>query len=266
MTKTTADDTIVKREVGERVDISLGLDSSLTKELGEGVLEATITTSNTDRHNENIVTDGINVDAYMNNPVVLYGHDYQGLPIGKTIKLTTMKNKIKARFQLAVEEYPFAKTVYDMVKNGYLNAVSIGGIVREWSDDYRSILQMEMVEFSVVPVPANAEAIITARSFEQATGKTMETVAKEFEEFIQGSMLDKVKAMGDDDVSQAIKVLKNLVATLEESAKPTHSIENLQPVEVKRIKRITLNASAKAVATQSQHVIKIIKFRSEHNE
>lgn len=248
---------IIKREVGEKVQFHMHLEKGSTKELDadNGILEAVVTTSGEDRHREQIVTDGIDVSNYIEkNPVVLYGHDYWGFPIGKTIKLKQQKNKITARFQLAIEEYDFAKTVYNLVKGGYLNAVSIGGIVRKWSEDYRTILEMEMLEFSIVSIPANPDAMITARSFKEMAGKSMEDVRKEFETFQQSLMLDKFKHMGNDEVNDTIKVLKNLVVRLEQSA------EQQDSPDAKHIRRIVLR-DAQAVATQSQKVIKTIKVK-----
>jgi HK97 family phage prohead protease len=195
MDEQVEDKTVIKREIGERVNVLMTLEPTATKQLADGVFETVVTTSSDDRHNENIITTGINTANYMKNPVVLYGHDYQGLPIGKSLSLTEMKNKMKAKFQLAVEEYPFAATVAALIKGGYLNAVSIGGVVRKWSEDYRTIEEMEMVEFSVVPVPANAEALITGRALEQATGKSLEVIEREFKEFAHKSMLDNISTI-----------------------------------------------------------------------
>lgn len=248
---------VVKREVGEKVQFHMHLEKGSTKELDadNGILEAVVTTSSNDRHNENIVTDGIDTTNYIEkNPVVLYGHDYWGFPIGKTIKLKQQKNKITARFQLAIEEYDFAKTIYNLVKGGYLNAVSIGGIVRKWSEDYRTILEMEMLEFSIVSIPANPDAMITARSFEQLAGKSMDDVRKEFDSFSRATLLDKVKGMPENEIKDAVSVLKNLTARLEESATKEPSLK-----DDKQIKRIVLR-DAQAVATQSQRVIKTIKI------
>ncbi len=246
---------IIKREVGERVRLNLAVDSGATKDLGDGVLEAIITTSTVDRHNENIVTTGIDTKNYMEkNPVVLYGHDYFGLPIGKAIKLTETKNRIKAQFKLAIEQYDFAGIVYEMIKEGYLNAVSIGGIVRKWSEDYRTIEEMEMIEFSIVSIPANSDAMITSRSFLEKTGKSLETVEKSYEEFAKKTMLDKFKGMDNDEVKDAVTVLKTLTARLEESALESDPLK-----DAKHVKRFVLR-EAQAVAEQSQKVIRIIKL------
>ena len=258
----TENKTTVNQEkaVGERVKLSMTFDNASTKDLGEGMLEAIITTNSIDRHNEAIDTNGISYKGYMDNPVVLYGHDYEGLPIGKTLKITKQQgSKLKARFQLAIEEYPFAATVYSMIKAGYINAVSIGGIVQQWSDDYRTILKMEMVEFSVVPVPANSEAIITSRSLEQATGKSIETIKEEFNDFNRKILLDKVGDMGENEIKDAIKVLKTLVARLEETAEtPDLNGDN----NVKHVKHFVLK-DARAVVEQSQKVILTIKLKAK---
>ena len=252
---------LVKREVGERVDFICDVDQTTVKDLGEGVFETVVTTSGTDRHNEKILTDGIDTTNWLEkNPVVLYGHDYSSLPIGKGLSLKTTKNKMTSKFQLAVNEYPFAATVAALIKGGYLNSVSIGGIVKRWNEDYTVIEQMEMVEYSVVPVPAHQDAIITGRSLEKMTGKTIATIKNEFEDFTRSILVDKVKGMPENEVNQSIKVLKNLVATLEEAAK-TDSPDKGKPTN--RIKYITLATTAKQVVNQSHRVIKTIKLSTK---
>jgi len=258
------DNQIIERQVGEKVTLSLGLDKSLTKDVGDGILETVVTTGNLDRHGEKIATLGVNTDTYMaSNPIVLYGHDYQSLPIGKTISLEKKENSIVARFQLATAEYDFANTVSKLIKGGYLNAVSIGGIVKEWSKDFTEILKMDMIEFSVVPVPANAEATMTRRSLEEVSGKSFEEVEKEFKEFVKDTLVDKLEGMEYDEVSSAIKVLDNLLATLKESNKANSSVGNSTPPEVKRILKVRLVDSAKAIDQEIERTIRIIKLNKD---
>lgn len=246
----------IKRSVGERVDVIMNIDQSTVKDLGDGAFSATVTTSDVDRMGESIDTQGITTDTYMANPVVLYGHDYQGLPIGKTTKLQQFKNKMSASFQLAVKEYPFAQTVADMIKGGYLNAVSIGGVVKAWNGDYTEIQAMEMVEFSVVPVPANPNALITARSFEKTTGKSVEQIATEFHEFVEKSMSEKLKSIDNDELVRHIESLEKLLAILKATAdKPAESESE------KQIIKVTLRTTANEMARTSEKVIKITKSK-----
>lgn len=252
----------IERKVGEKVRFNLMVDKDATTDQGNGILEAIITTSSLDRHNENIITAGIDTSSYMDNPVVLYGHDYFGLPIGKTLKLTEQKNKIKAQFQLAIEEYDFAGDVYKLIQGGYLNAVSIGGIVRKWSDDYRTIEEMEMIEFSIVSIPSNRDAIITSRALEDATGKSIEQVSKDYDQFVHRSMFDKLKDLGNDEVTESISTLEKLISVLKESAKSTNSSAGeAEPLEVKRIKKYRLMSSAKAVVQEAERTVRVIKLK-----
>ena len=248
------------REVGEKIQLNLAVEAGKTKDLGEGVIEAIVTTSGLDRHGEVIDTMGIDTDNYMQNPVVLYGHDYGTLPIAKAISVSKEENQLKARFQFAIKEFPFAETVYKLIKGGYLNAVSIGGVVKEWSQDFSTILKMEMVEFSVVPVPANPEAIITQRSLEEATGKSVQQLEEEKVEFIRASIVDKVKTIEDNELIKTVKMLENLTATLKEVAQDQSSEEQDDKV-VKHIKKVRLMDTAKAVSRESQRVIRLIKLK-----
>ncbi len=250
----------IVREVGERVDVIMNIDQTTVKDLGDGVFSATVTTSDVDRMGESIDTQGITTDAYMQNPVVLYGHDYQGLPIGKATKLNQFKNKLTATFQLAVKEYPFAATVADMIKGGYLNAVSIGGVVREWNEKYTEILAMEMVEFSIVPVPANPSALITARSFEKATGKTVEEVSKEYHDFVQGTTAERLeKTLDIDELDRHIKSLKDLTVILETAKTAKTNEKDISTEDEKII--LTLRKAGGKVSETGQNIIRLTKAK-----
>lgn len=252
MSKTDEKPAVKKRQIGEHINFHANFEPTKTKDLGEGVIEAVITTGAIDHHNESINMDGIDLASY--HGTVLYGHDYEGLPIGKTLSLTKMKSKIKAKFQLAVQEYPFANLIYNMIKGGFITDVSIGGLVKRWSDDFMTIEEMTMKEFSVVPIGANPEAMITAVKTLKLDPKE---VKREYQEFARSILLDKVADMGEDELRDAIKVLKNLVARLEQTAinEPSHK----DAKQIKRIKHLIL-ADAKAANTQSQKVIKIVKL------
>lgn len=242
---------ITRREVGEHVVLHANFEPSKTKDLGQGIIEATITSGALDHHNENILMAGVDTSTY--HGTVLYGHDYEGLPIGKTLSLTKMATKIKAKFQLAIQEYPFAELIYNMIKGGYLTDVSIGGIVKRWSDDYQTIEEMVMKEFSVVPIGANPDAMISA-----VKGMKLDPteVKREYQDFARSILLDKVANMGEDEIKDAIRVMKNLVARLEESV----DLPAPTDAKTKRVKRLFILKDAKEMANQSQKVIKTVKL------
>lgn len=155
-------DRLAKEQVNKDTEhiktIHLSINS---KDLGEGEVEAIISSGSTDRHGEKIDIDGMDTRKYMKNPVVLWAHDSTSLPIAMATKLWKESGKLMGRFKFAVSEYPFAKTVYELVRGGFIRAVSVGFIPLEMEGNVYS--KSEMLEFSVVPVPANPEALIFAK-------------------------------------------------------------------------------------------------------
>lgn len=125
-----------------------------------------------DRHGEVVVPDGIILESYKKNPVVLYGHGWdagQGdIPIGKidSESFEITKNHVDANVVFDVENDAFAKMIYGKVKDKFLSSGSIGFRPVEFSRDPilegqkgDTITKWELMEFSIVPFPANIGAI-----------------------------------------------------------------------------------------------------------
>lgn len=222
-----------------------------TKDLGHGVVEVVVSTPSLDYHGESVNLDGINVKEY--HGTVLYGHDYEGLPIGKAVKVWKDKasSSLKARVQFAVEEYPFAKTVYDMIKGGYLTDVSIGGLVSKWNDDWTVIEEMIMKEFSVVPIGANNDARIVAMSI----GKSIEDISAEYNSAVQKHFADSVKGLPKQQINDSIEAIKTLLAALEGSAGDL-SADTATPT--RRVKLITMRQQARELDRHSETIIRTI--------
>lgn len=132
-------------------------------------------TESEDRDGDIIEVNGWKLDNYMKNPVILYGHNYEGLPIGKSINI--QKDVVNKKLIQDVKfptknEYEFADTVYRLAKSGYLNATSVGfmGLQSEPRIDEKGeylgkrYKEQELLETSIVPVPSNPTALMEARS------------------------------------------------------------------------------------------------------
>lgn len=141
----------------------------------ERSLTFTISTASVDRQSDTVSLDGWNFDNYLKNPVVLWAHDYSRLPIARATKVWKYGSKIKAAADFVPAEMPevgpFAEAVYQMYKGGFLNATSVGFLPTKWSwseDEGRKygidFSEQELLEFSAVPVPANPEALLEAKS------------------------------------------------------------------------------------------------------
>ena len=132
------------------------------QDLGDGELEAIIATDDLDRHGEILDIEGVDVEKYLKNPVVLWAHRYDQTPVAKAISLVKEAGKLVARMKFAIDIDEFARKVYEFYKEGYLNAFSIGFIPLE--ENGNKYMKSEMLEFSAVPVPANANALALAKS------------------------------------------------------------------------------------------------------
>jgi HK97 family phage prohead protease len=110
---------------------------------------------------------------YMRNPVVLWSHNAQEPPVGRMVRIFVSGDRLMGDVQFPADGvYEFADQIYRLITSGYINAGSVGFIPLEWkfadSKDRQmgvDFLKQELIEFSICPVPANANALIEARSW-----------------------------------------------------------------------------------------------------
>lgn len=134
----------------------------------------TISTETVDRDGDTLAVAGWDLENYKKNPVVLWDHDPHQLPIAQCVAIFVENNKLKAtaRFPTA-DVYPFADTVYKLLLDGCLNATSVGFQPLEWTQadgsDRQGVMPLDfskqaLLEWSVVSVPANPEALLESKS------------------------------------------------------------------------------------------------------
>jgi len=153
--------------------------SAQVKEIKEGgiIVGAVATTDSPDRDGEILSIDGWELDNFIKNPVLLWGHDSRALPIGKVTNIKRVKNSLVFNAQFAVEENDFAAKVSKLVTGGYLNTFSVGFLPKQRDGD--KFTKQELLEISVVNVPANTDAEVS-RAFKdfQKVVKSIEKKGK----------------------------------------------------------------------------------------
>lgn len=159
---------------GKAPDTSYALQKSVVGEFKqvEGIeraIEFVISRDSVDRDNDTIKQSGWDLTNFLKNPVVPFAHDYHSLPVARAVQTHIVGDRTLSTSQFATREmYPFADTVYQMVKGGFLNAVSVGFRPKnhEVNKDRGGIdfLAQELLEYSVVPIPSNPQALVQARS------------------------------------------------------------------------------------------------------
>lgn len=168
-----------------------------------------------DRMGDTIAAGGWQLDNYRRNPVVLWAHDATSPPIGRGLAIRVAGNRLLGDVEFAPADlYPFADLVFRLLQAGYLQAGSVGFDPLEWSwssDKDRQFgidfARQELLEFSICPVPANANALVEAR----AAGLDTRPIAEWAERVLDGAgravvprgELERLRAMAFEPASRA---------------------------------------------------------------
>jgi hypothetical protein len=136
----------------------------------------TASTETRDRMGDVIVQSGWRLADFKKNPVILWAHRYAEPPIGKAIETVVEGGRLRLKIQfVAAETYAFAGMIEQMVKDKFIVAGSVGFSVYKMEDlteDDKKVrpemawgkrLFGDLLEFSMVPVPANQEALSDKR-------------------------------------------------------------------------------------------------------
>ncbi len=129
-------------------------------------------TASPDRYGDVVDQKGWDLRAYNRNPVVLFNHNPAQMPIGKG-KAYVENEQLMLEVEFDQKD-DMAKTIEQKVRDGYINAVSVGfqpskTIARSslptdhpYHGKSGSYFQAsELLEVSIVTIPANNEATLS---------------------------------------------------------------------------------------------------------
>ena len=141
-----------------------------------------------DRYNEVINQDGWQLDNFRANPVIPDCHDYSSIAcvLGKAVNVDVKDGKLTNRVQFCLDN-PMGALAYKMAKGGFIKSQSVGFIPIEWTnggkgEPDRTYTKQELLEISLVVVPANPGATIGLALKSGATVKSDWTDALEYAE------------------------------------------------------------------------------------
>lgn len=132
-------------------------------------------TDTPDRYDD-VVGQNWSLEAFERNPVILFNHNPQKMPIGKgRAYVEDGRLMIDVEFDENDED---ARKIEDKVRRGFISAVSVGfqpleAVLRSTLPEghkYRGsngyyFSKNELLEVSVVTIPANNEATLTAKNY-----------------------------------------------------------------------------------------------------
>ena len=127
-----------------------------------------------DRYGDTIKAAGWRLDEFNANPIALFGHDAGSVEnvIGRAKNVRVDGTRLVGDIEfMGADVNPKAEAVYRMVKGGFLKTVSVGFAPIEWEptrDKSRpggvDFKKQNLLEISVVPLPANPNAVALAKA------------------------------------------------------------------------------------------------------
>lgn len=132
-------------------------------------LEFVMSDDSVDRMGDVIEANGWKLDNFRKNPIALFGHS-SGFPIGKWSEVVVRGNQLIGRLALIEPVSERMREVHAAVDAGVLRAVSVGFHPSKYEPLEGSkvgglrFIEQELVECSLVSVPANPNALALAKS------------------------------------------------------------------------------------------------------
>jgi HK97 family phage prohead protease/HK97 family phage major capsid protein len=136
-----------------------------------GALEFVLSDATVDRYGDSIVASGWDLTSFKKNPIALFAHSHD-YPIGTWTNLRVEGEKLVGKLKLA-ERGTSARIdeLIGLVEQGILRAVSVGFMPKKsepMNPDKpyagQKYLKQELLETSLVSVPANPSALAIAKS------------------------------------------------------------------------------------------------------
>lgn len=195
-----------------------------------------------DRQGEVVSVDGWDLANFKKAPRLLWAHDHNEPAIGKVTKTwyegmgKQKKLMFEAVFQDVTEK---ARAIRQLVKEGFINTFSVG--FKPLEIDGNTITKSELLEISVVNVPANPEAMMLAWKSLKSAG-------------IEDSVIKQVGVVPEDKDALISELQKELAETREIAQKANETAE----LAVKGLQYLNPQRSNQEVVSKRLHLSKVI--------
>jgi HK97 family phage prohead protease len=267
----------------------------------DGTMSAYASTLSIDRDNEIILPTAYlaSKESFMKNPVLLQFHDYWDEPVGKIVNLSHDEFGIVMDVEFApTEAGEKFKTLY---KGGFMNAFSIGFIPKEYvtpnDEEYATLglkginkssvrrvyTEIELLEVSCVPVPANRDAVTLAvKAFIKSNPDEYSEILDEIKELQKclsngGCQMPKKKKTKDTDektIEKSIDDKKEEVIDKEtpitdekvnqdqtedkEAVEATEAVEDVEVKEEKNMDMLVEKLASVLASTTSEAIADVV--------
>ena len=236
------------------------VEATITK-ADDGSFIAIASTNSVDRHGEVVDNNGWDLKSFKKNPVILWGHDHGEPAIGVSKKTWVEGTGKKAKLMiqpLLHDVTEKARAIKQLVEMGVIKTLSVGFKPLE-SPDGVTFTKNELLEVSMVNVPANADAMMMAYKGLKKSGFD-EGVIKDVG--IATELIDMILPLQKD-----IEELRELVKA-QESVNPQSETKivrqrlSMNKIIAKAADKL-LEADKKSVPVDQKNLIKVIKRANE---
>ena len=140
-----------------------------------------ISTEDVDRDNDIIKQEGWQLDNFWKNPILQVGHDSSKFPVGTFTNIYTSDGVTYGTARFADKgTSEVADLAYDLIQQDILRSVSVGFRGKGESNDYGGVTynEAELLEVSLVNIPANQNAQVVAKAYSE---ETKDIIFKDYE-------------------------------------------------------------------------------------
>jgi HK97 family phage prohead protease len=206
-----------------------------------------ITDETINRYGQIVRMDGIDTTGYDKNPVVFFNHYSDKLPIGRNMwHKNEMRNGVKSKIaKTQFHDGEEGTTIYNMWKDKFLNASSIGfGVIemkpyKNSNGDFEAIefTKTDLGEYSIVGVPANKNAVRNAVEKYGNSGWIINSIIEESEKEVE--LLDKVVSLQSElnSLKSEIEIIKSADAVAELRNSITEIASKIETMMVENLAR-----------------------------
>lgn len=217
------------RELAKKKSIDAGIDGIIGRKITymdkvkvveekDGFLtcEFILSNGNIDRDFDIVNPEGWDLSEFRKNPVVLWSHEMDELPVAKSISEYVENGQLIGKAQFANRELSErGYMIGQMYKHGFLNAVSCGFRGTEWTFSEEpdrpwgiNFEKQILWEYSCCTVPANPDALVKAK----AAGIDTNAALKMAEEALSGSgLIDLISKDTAEKIYAALRADKAFV-------------------------------------------------------
>lgn len=236
------------------------LKATITK-ADDGSFIAVASTNSIDRHGEVVDNNGWELKAFKKNPVILWAHDHTEPAIGVSKKtwVEGVGKKAKLMIQPVLHDVTEkARAIKQLVEMGVINSLSVGFKPLE-SPDGVTFTKNELLEVSMVNVPANADAMMLAYKSLKEAGFEDETIK---EVGIQAEVIDKLIVMDNriDELETLVKA--QTTVNPQDETKIVRQRLSMNKVIARAADKL-LEAEKKQITVDKKQLYKVIKKANE---